>query len=54
MREDVMLANIYGYSRKYEYDRALFFIGAGHRESMLKKIEEFNKQQRPKLNWLLL
>jgi len=50
-REDVMLANIYQYSRENEYCRGLFFIGSGHRQSILQKVEKYNEMETPKLNW---
>lgn len=52
-REDEMLGNIYGYSKQHQYNRALFFIGSGHREPMIKKIQLYNNQEQIKLNWIL-
>lgn len=53
MRENQMLKNIYEYSRQHPYKRALFFIGSGHRHSMLKKIEGLINVEELKLNWRL-
>jgi hypothetical protein len=52
-REIEMLTNIYNYSREHIYSQALFFIGSGHRESIIKKIVEFEVTQEPKLNWVI-
>jgi hypothetical protein len=52
-REIEMLRNIYSYSENHPYNQALFFIGSGHRESILKKIAEFDATQEPKLNWVI-
>lgn len=50
-REDEILSNIYNYSKVHHYKKALVFIGAGHRESFLKKIR-ICKEQQPFLDWL--
>jgi hypothetical protein len=52
-REIEMLANIYSYSKEHPYNQALFFIGSGHRESIIKKINEFDVAQEIKLNWVI-
>jgi hypothetical protein len=52
-REIEMLTNIYNYSKEHQYNEALFFIGSGHRESILMKIGEFNAKQETKLNWAI-
>ena len=52
-REIEMLTNIYCYSKAHHYNRALFFIGSGHRESIIKKIAEFDTTQEIKLNWVI-
>lgn len=36
-----MLQNIYRYSEKHSYERAIFTIGAAHRKSVIEKISEF-------------
>ena len=41
MRENYMLQNIYRYSEKHSYERAIFTIGAAHRKSVIEKISEF-------------
>lgn len=51
-REDVILDNIYNISKDHPYQRALLCMGSGHRNSMLKKIEQKNKESDLKLNWI--
>jgi hypothetical protein len=50
-REIEMLTNIYDYSKANPYNQALFFIGSGHRRSIIKKIAEFDVAHETKLNW---
>lgn len=50
-RENAMLQNIYNYSKGNQYNQAVFLIGAGHRKSIIEKIEDFKKQEDFKLNW---
>jgi hypothetical protein len=52
-REDVILKNIYDFSYRNKYDKALLLIGAEHRKSILKKIEKYKMQEEIKLNWKL-
>lgn len=51
-RENEMLKNIYDYSKGHCFENAIFLIGAAHRKSIMKKIEECNKNEKVKLNWL--
>ena len=50
-RENAMLQNIYNYSKENQYNQAVLLIGAGHRKSILKKIESYKKQENAMLNW---
>jgi len=50
-REDIIINNIYNYSKEHEYDQALLYIGAEHRKSIIKKIEKYEIQKKTKLNW---
>jgi hypothetical protein len=50
-RENVMLQNIYSYSKEQCYDKAIFTIGSGHRKTISLKIEEYKNQENLKLNW---
>ncbi len=50
-RENEMINNIYSYSKEHKFDRGLFFIGAAHRESIIKKIQEKTGTEDVKLNW---
>lgn len=52
MRENQMLQNIYSYSNTHSYDRAIFTIGAAHRNSIIEKISECQKNEKVKLNWI--
>jgi hypothetical protein len=52
-RENTMLQNIYSYSQRNNYDRAIFFLGAAHRGSIIEKIKEFQKNETVKLNWIM-
>lgn len=46
-----IIKNIYDYSSKNEYSKALMFIGAAHRKSIMQKIKEYEKEDKLKLNW---
>lgn len=50
-REKEMLENIYQYSRRFPYNRALFICGAQHRASFKAKIQAFQKHNELNLNW---
>ena len=49
-RENEIIDNICNYSKEHQYSQAIQFIGAGHRESIMKKIERFNSPE--KLKWI--
>lgn len=51
MREDVILNNVYDYTRKNDYSNGLMFIGSGHRKSVMKKIERLMESEETKINW---
>nr|WP_315149940.1 hypothetical protein [uncultured Flavobacterium sp.] len=51
-RENVMLQNIYDYSKSYEYEKAIFMIGHAHRKSIISKIQDYNESQEIRLNWI--
>jgi hypothetical protein len=50
-RDIEMMNNIYNYSKDHRFDRGLFFIGAAHRESIIKKIQQRAVTGDVKLNW---
>lgn len=50
-RENAMLQNIYNYSKENHYHQAVFILGAGHRKSIINKIEDYKKLKDFKLNW---
>ena len=50
-RENVMLQNIYNYTKENKYNQAIFLVGAGHRKSIMQKIVEYEKLTEVKLNW---
>lgn len=52
-RENAMLQNIYNYSKENQYNQAVFLIGAGHKRSIVQKIEEYQRFSEIKLNWTL-
>jgi hypothetical protein len=52
MRENHMLQNIYSYSKKHSYERAIFTIGAAHRNSIIEKLSGFQKNEKVKINWI--
>jgi hypothetical protein len=39
-RELTMINNIYSYCKEHEFNKGIFYIGAGHRKSIIKKIEK--------------
>lgn len=51
IREKEMLRNIYNYSKENRYETAVFTIGAGHRKSLMQKIQEYKSKEELKLNW---
>lgn len=53
-RENVMLQNIYKYSKEDRYERAIFTLGSGHRKSIMQKIEEFEAREELRLSWGLI
>jgi hypothetical protein len=40
-RETEMLRNIYEYSSQHRYNKAVFLIGAGHRKSIIQKVDSY-------------
>jgi hypothetical protein len=52
-RENAMLENIYNYSKGNQYNQAAFLIGAEHKRSIMKKITEYEKKEKFKLNWTM-
>ncbi|HLY70211.1 MAG TPA: hypothetical protein VKR53_10820 [Puia sp.] len=52
-RENAMLENIYNYSKRNQYDQAVFLIGAGHKKSIMRIITEYEKLSEIKLNWTM-
>lgn len=50
-RENAMLMNIYDYSKVNEYNRAMFLIGTGHRNSIVHKTSEYETKEKLNLNW---
>lgn len=53
-RENEMLENIYKYSNADNYKSGVFLLGAAHRKSIIKKIENCEDRDDPKLNWCIL
>jgi hypothetical protein len=50
-REHEMIRNIYKYCSENEFENGLFLIGGGHRFSIIKKIQEYIKNEELKINW---
>ncbi len=50
-RENEMIKNIYNYKYLSNYSNGLFWIGAEHRKSIIKKIMEYETKENLKLNW---
>ena len=50
-RENEWLQNISDYSKENCYEKAIFTVGAGHRKSIMQKIQEYEKKEEFKLNW---
>jgi hypothetical protein len=53
-RENEMLENIYKFSKTHNYKNGAFLLGAAHRKSIIKKIENSEDRDDPKLNWSIL
>jgi len=50
-REYEMLNNIYDYSKKLNYNKAIFICGAVHRKPLKNKIQEKEVKEALKINW---
>lgn len=50
-REYAMLQNIYNYSKENKYNKAIFTLGAGHRKSVIQKIQEYESKEEINLKW---
>jgi hypothetical protein len=50
-RENEMLQNIYNYSRENQYKIGVFLVGSAHRNSIIRKITEYETRNKLKLNW---
>lgn len=50
-RENEMLKNIYLYSRNNKFDKGLFLIGSGHRDTIINKIKNYSKVEEIVINW---
>lgn len=51
LREIHMLQQIYNYSKEHCYEKAIFTVGAAHRNSIIEKISIFQKTGKIKLKW---
>ena len=50
-REIKMIESIYEFTRSNKYNKALFFLGYAHRESIRKKISEYTVINSSRINW---
>jgi pheromone shutdown protein TraB len=52
-REYEMIRNIYNFSKEHKYNKAIFFVGADHINSIRKKIHEY-KEEQININWIFI
>jgi hypothetical protein len=52
-RENEILHKIYVYSNENLYNRAVLLIGSAHRNSMIKKIKDYKRNGKLRLNWTI-
>jgi len=50
-REDVMISKIYDYCKEHDFERGLFYIGAGHRSAIIEKTQKYNETSETKITW---
>lgn len=50
--ETSMLRNIYSFCREKSFNKAIFMCGAAHRKTITQKIQEFERNEIVKLNWI--
>jgi hypothetical protein len=50
-RENEMINNIYNYSKSNNYNNGIFFIGAGHRKSVIRKLYLHNRTSDINIHW---
>jgi len=53
-REDVILDNIYRYGEQKSFHTAILFIGAGHRRSIKRKLENTGGRESIEIKWHFL
>jgi len=50
-RENEMLKNIYLYSKNNKFNKGLFFLGSGHRDTIINKIQNYSNVEEIVINW---
>jgi hypothetical protein len=50
-RENEMIRKIYDYCREHDFERGMFYIGAGHRSAIINKTQKYNETAEIKLTW---
>ena len=50
-REDVMISKIYDYCKENNFERGMFYIGAGHRSAIIEKTQKYNETAEIKITW---
>jgi len=50
-REDEMIRKIYDYCKEHNFERGMFYIGAGHRSAIINKTQKYNETSEIKVNW---
>jgi hypothetical protein len=53
-RDEVMLENIYSFCHDNRFERGVFLFGAGHRRSLISKIQKARKIETVPISWRLL
>ena len=50
-REGVMISKICDYCKEHNFERGIFYIGAGHRSAIIEKTQKNNEASETKINW---
>jgi hypothetical protein len=50
-REDEMIKRIYDYCKEHNFERGMFYIGAGHRSAIIEKTQKYNEMADIKIAW---
>lgn len=50
-RQNEMINGVFGYSRKNTFNKAIFLVGAAHRDSIIKKSEGYKSHDTKSIQW---